>query len=122
TDGTVTLVGIGNGCEKRGTKQFYWIPSLNLWETLYPEKENQMDRHYVGASSAVTEELHPLCLERGQAEIIASDHGQTVLDDDPLPSINELFDDDPLPSINELFDDDPLPSINELFDDDPLPS
>ena len=82
-DGTVTVVGIGNGCEEEQSKQLYWIPSLKLWETLYSENENQMDRHYVGASSAVTEELHPLCLERGQAEIIASDQGQTVLDDTP---------------------------------------
>src|SRR5205085_7372957 len=52
TDGTVTVVGIGNGCEEKQTKQLYWIPSLNLWETLYSENENQMDRHYVGASSA----------------------------------------------------------------------
>ena len=110
TDGTVTVVGIGNGCEDQRSKQLYWIPSLKLWETLYSENENQMDGHYVGASSAVTEELHPLWLERGQAQIIASDHGQTVLDDDPLPSINELFDDDLLQSINELFDDDTLVS------------
>jgi len=62
--------------------------------------ENQMDGHYVGASSAVTKELDPLRLQLGQAEIIASDHGQTVLDDDPLPSINELFDDD-TPALQE---------------------
>src|SRR5205085_10256944 len=71
TDGTVAVVGIGNGCEKWQSKQLYWIPSLKLWETLYSENENQMDDYYVGASSAVTEELDPVWLERGQAEIIA---------------------------------------------------
>src|SRR5438128_8864020 len=32
TDGTVTVVGIGNGCEKQQSKQLYWIPSLKLSE------------------------------------------------------------------------------------------
>jgi Parvovirus non-structural protein NS1 len=41
----------------------------------------------------VTKELHPLWLEQGVAEITAADHGQAVLDDEALPSINELFDD-----------------------------
>ena len=106
-----------------------WITELVGNQNLLDEtnnflNENQMDDHYVGTSSAVTEELHPLWLERGQAEIIASDHGQTVLDVDSLPSINDLFDDGPLPSINELFDDDtpasqePTQKKRKTIDDD----
>src|SRR5205085_7727334 len=32
TDGTFTVVGIGNGCEEHRSKQLYWIPSLKLSE------------------------------------------------------------------------------------------